>query len=126
VELRFAAVHNLRPESGQQTVASVIERYLTFAEQRLAGSTLQVRRPYLQSFAEQHGWRLVSACRPDHMEEWVGAHSTWASDWTKNGAIRNVQVAFNWAARGPAGHRLIPENPFKGVTHAPRLPPGAR
>jgi hypothetical protein len=40
-------------------------------------------------------------------------HSEWESDWTKNGAIRNVQVAFNWGLKC----RIIRENPFRGVTH---------
>jgi hypothetical protein len=38
----------------------------------------------------------------------------WVSDWTKNAAIRNVLVAFTWAA---GEERLIGENPFRGVTH---------
>lgn len=54
-----------------------------------------------------------------HMEAWVDDHPGWKSDWTKSSAIRNVQAAFNWAAKS----RLIDENPFRGVTHhtgAPR------
>jgi integrase len=47
------------------------------------------------------------------MREWLNSHPKWKSDWTKNGAVRNVQVAFNWAVE----NKLIPANPFKGVTH---------
>jgi integrase len=43
----------------------------------------------------------------------VAGTSGWISDWTKNGAIRNVQVAFNWATK----NRVIMSNPFRGVTH---------
>ncbi|HUY87363.1 MAG TPA: hypothetical protein VMV10_01385 [Pirellulales bacterium] len=86
-ELRFEAVRNPHPDAEQPTVASVIERYQGFAEKRLAGSTLATRTPYLQSFAESHGWRQVAEARPDHMEEWLDKHPEWASDWTKNAAI---------------------------------------
>jgi integrase len=113
LELRFEASRNPHPDEGQPTVASVIERYQSFAENRLSPSTLATRRPYLQSFAEAHGWRQISEARPDHMEAWLDSHPEWLSDWTKNSAIRNVQVAFNWAWKS----RLIKDNPFRGVTH---------
>ena len=112
-ELRFEAARNPHPDSGNATVASIIERYQSFAEKRLAEGTKASRWPYLQSFAETHGWRLISEARPDHMQQWLDSHPEWESDWTKSGALRNVQVAFNWAAKS----RIIRENPFRGVTH---------
>jgi integrase len=112
-ELRFEAVHNPHPDSAEPTVASVIERYSEFAEKRIAASTLATRKPYLQSFAEEAGWRKIADCRPDHMESWLDKHPEWESDWTKNAAIRNVQVAFNWAWKC----RIIKDNPFRGVSH---------
>ena len=100
--------------ANEATVASVIERYLADVGDELATNTLGLRKPYLQSFAEMHGWRRIEDCRPSHMRSWLKAHQEWHSDWTKNGAIRNVHVAFNWAA---GEERLIPKNPFRGVTH---------
>jgi integrase len=122
LELRLVAATNVGIDAAEQTVASVIEQYLSVAVDELAESTQEIRLPYLQSFAEMHGWRKVSDCRPSHMRQWMKAHPEWVSDWTKNGAIRNVQVAFNWAA---GEERLIKENPFRGVTHhagQPRRP----
>jgi len=113
LELRLEASWNPEPDTPDQTVASVIETYQEFAQKRLAESTLSVRRPYLQSFAEAHGWRRICECKPYHMEAWLDEHREWASDWTKNSAVRNVQVAFNWSVKS----RIIPENPFRGVTH---------
>ncbi len=113
LELRFETSRNPDPDSPDQTVASVIETYQEFAWKRLAESTLEVRRPYLQSFAESLGWRGISDCRPYHMQQWLDGHPEWVSDWTKNSAIRNVQVAFNWAVK----NRIIQANPFQGVTH---------
>jgi integrase len=113
-ELRYEASKNPPPEANGQTVASVIDTYLGFARKRLAPSTLGVRIPYLQSFAELHGWRPVSECKPFHMEAWLDDHPEWASDWTKNSALRNVQVAFNWAVT----NKVISSNPFRGVTHS--------
>jgi hypothetical protein len=37
-ELRFEAAHNPHPDSGRVTVASIIERYRAFADNRLAAS----------------------------------------------------------------------------------------
>ena len=52
LELRFEASRNPDPQSPEQTVASVIETYQAVAMERLAASTVEVRWPYLQSFAE--------------------------------------------------------------------------
>jgi hypothetical protein len=92
----------------EPTVVSVIESYLSFIEGNIAESTLEIRKPYLQSFAELHGWRRVAECKPSQMREWIKAYPEWISDWTKNGAIRNVQVALNWAAGEERSSRRIP------------------
>ena len=110
-ELRYEAAHNPCPENSQQTVASVIERYIEVVFPRLAKGTTDCRTGYLQDFAEAHGWRLVSACRKDHMQQWLQSHPTWASDWTKRSALRIVQGVFNWAADA----EIIPKSPFRGI-----------
>lgn len=112
-ELRFEASRNPHPDSGAATVASVIERYQQFADKRLAETTKKTRWPYLQSFAEAHGWRSTGDARPDHMQDWLDQHPEWESDWTKHTALFSVQVAFNWAYKC----RIIKENPFRGVSH---------
>ena len=71
-----------------------------------------LRRPYLQSFAELHGWRLVDECRPDQLQEWLTKHPEWKSDWTKRDAVMAVQTVFNWAKP-----KLVRENPFAGFHH---------
>lgn len=101
------------PDSPEQTVASVIDSYQTFAKQNLAASTLEVRLPYQQSFAEAHGWRLISKAKSLHMLSWLHAHPTWKSDWTKSSALRHVQVGFNWAVNVD----LIPHNRFAKIKH---------
>lgn len=117
-ELQILAAKNPHPDCPEQTVASVIDTYQTFAKRRLGEGTLEIRLPYQQSFAEAHGWRLISEAKPLHMLQWLDAHSEWASDWTKSSAVRNVQVAFNWAVKT----RLIAFNPFAGVSHRPGEP----
>jgi len=101
VELRFEATRNPAPEVSEQTVASIIETYWGLAEKRLAESTLAVRIPYLQSFAEMNGWRTVAECKPFHMESWLNSHPEWISDWTKLSANRSltVPVPFTGLAR---------------------------
>ncbi len=111
LELRLESSKNPPLDSPYQTVASVIDVYLRRAEKRLAPSTIEARGPYLQSFAEYHGWRLVTQCKPIHLDTWVDDHPKWQSDWTRWFATTTVRTTFNWAAK--AG--LIPESPFKGI-----------
>jgi integrase len=114
---------NPAPESGELTVAAVIDLYLTHARSRLDERTLYGKKLYLQSFAEAHGFRRVNdrECLPFHLTSWIDAHPEWASDWTKHHAVSIVHRPFNWAAK----QRLIAANPFRGVTHRagnPRRP----
>ena len=115
-DLQYEARHNPPPQAGADTVASVIEAYQETARKRLAKSTVDASFPYLQSFAEAHGWRLVSEVVPQHLEDWLYCHPTWKSDWTKNFAVRVIKAAFNWAVRDA---KSIKVNPFAGVTHPP-------
>jgi integrase len=94
-------------------VADVIDRYLTLHKEKYSERAYAERRRYLQDFAEAHGWRKVNDrdCLPVHVEEWLAAHDSWKSEWTKAMAIAAVMRPFNWAAR----KRLIPANPFRGV-----------
>ena len=117
-ELQVLVAKNPDPDCPEQTVASVIDSYQTYAKKRLSEGTLEIRLPYQQSFAEAHGWRLIAEAKPLHMLQWLDGHPDWASDWTKSSAIRNVQVAFNWAAKT----RLIPINPFIGISVRPGEP----
>lgn len=117
-DLRYEARHNPAADA-EPTVASVIDAYIASASKRLAQSTQDAHFPYLQSFAEAHGWRTVREANPVHVEQWLFDHPEWVSDWTKNLAVRQVQTAFNWAQ---SKARLIASNPFKGFTHRPGLP----
>lgn len=114
-ELRVLARRNPEPEAPDQTVLSVIERYIEVRFPSLAETTVAQRKPYLQSFAEMHGFRGVEECGADHIEEWLNAHSEWESDWTKRDAVMSVQTVFNWAARA----RRNRENPFRGLSKKP-------
>jgi integrase len=111
---------NPAPESGELTVAAVIDLYLTHAKGNLSERTLYERKLYLQLFAEAHGFRRVNDkdCLPFHLTSWLDAHPEWASDWTKNHAVAIIHRPFNWAAR----QRLIAANPFRGVSHRPGSP----
>jgi hypothetical protein len=57
------------PESGELTVAAVIDLYLTHAKGKLAERTLYERKLYLQPFAEAHGFHRGNdrECLPFHL-----------------------------------------------------------
>lgn len=111
-ELLAEAARNPAPDHPDQTVASVIETYLATAGSDLAPNTLTRYTEHLQDFAEAHGWRPIKEAKPLHLEMWLKSKKGWVSGWTQNGALRDIFVAFNWAAR----MGVIPSNPFKGVT----------
>lgn len=117
-DLRHEARHNPQP-GAPQTVASIIEAYEASARKRLAQSTIDAGFPYLQSFAEAHGWRSVASATPEHLQDWLADHPEWASDWTKNFAVRQVKTAFNWATFTA---KTISHNPFQGFNHGPGMP----
>jgi integrase len=114
---------NPAPESGELTVAAVIDLYLTHAQGKLSARTYYERKRYLQFFAEAHGFRRVNDkdCLPFHLTSWLDAHPDWESDWTKANVVATAHRPFNWAAK----QRLIAANPFRGVSHRagnPRRP----
>ena len=121
-ELLFGRGSNPAPgESAEPTVASIVETYLAYAEKRLGGRTMEERTHYLQAFAEAHGWRKVGDCLPFHLTSWLDANPQWKSAWTVSSVVNIVQRPFNWAVQ----QRLIPANPFKGVSRRqgqPRRP----
>src|SRR5580693_9296500 len=58
-DLLHEARHNPAPElTDKQTVASVIERYMEVGFPSLSEGSRSLRKPYLESFAELHGFRL--------------------------------------------------------------------
>ena len=85
--LLYTTKHNPSPDAPEQTVVSVIERYLEVALPSLSDQCRRLRKMYLQSFAELHGWREVKSCRPYHLQEWLLKNEQWVSDWTKRDAV---------------------------------------
>jgi integrase len=117
-ELEFEAAANPSVDSPDQTVASVIDAYLVHARHDLDAETHARRSRYLQLFAEIHGFRLAQDCLPIHLTQWLDSNKEWSSAWTRATVIKIVQRVFNWAAR----QRLIPSNPFFGVSQRPGEP----
>ena len=129
VDLPFPGV--VQPNA-QLTVRQVIESYRKLGCGRYAKRALDERQRYWRQFCDdlvdypgaglsKLGERPVAHCRQIDLLQWVAAHPEWKNDWTIRGIINMVQRPFNWAARG----RLIPDNPFLGVSHPegdPRRP----
>lgn len=117
-ELMLQRAANPAPVSEAPTVASIIDLYLASAARRLSPETLPMLKRRLQGFAESHGWRLIRDCLPFHLTSWLEGNPQWATDWTLNSVVSIVHRPFNWAVK----QRLIPSNPFAGVTHRPGQP----
>jgi integrase/recombinase XerD len=108
-------------DSPDQTVASIIDVYLSHIARRRSPRTYAECKRYLQWFAEAHGYRLVRECKPIHLTEWIDSKPEWKSDWTIATRLDIVNRPFNWAVR----QGLIANNPFRSVKHRvgePRRP----
>lgn len=70
------------------------------------------RRRLWRLFAGSYGQLLCSECKPAQLLEWISAHKTAKSAWTRKRWASTLQRPFNFAAR----MRLIDGNPFKGLT----------
>lgn len=116
-ELLFLEDTNPAPESGEHTVASVIDLYLEHARHHLLERSLYERKLVLQDFAETHGFRKVNDrdCLPFHLTSWIDGRTEWKSAWTKSHAVAVILRPFNWAAK----ERLIVANPFRGIARRP-------
>lgn len=129
VDLPFPDV--IQP-NGRLTVRQVIDCYLELGCEKYAPRALDERKRVWKKLCDdlvdypgvgrsQLGTRPVGHCRQVDLLKWLAAHPEWKSDWTRRGVINAVQRPFNWAAHG----RLIPDNPFLGVSHPegdPRRP----
>ena len=118
LELRLQKQHNPEPESADPTVASIVDLYLSMHEKKLGERTYSERKYYLQLFAEFTGWRTIRASIPFHLTSFLDKNEQWQSDWTKATIVAIVQRPFNWATK----QKLIPSNPFAGVSHQPGAP----
>jgi hypothetical protein len=88
-DLLYESRHNILQVPSEQTVSSVIAAYVAEVAPKLAKSTMAVRGSYLESFDECCDSERIDICMPDLMQDWLDGHPGW-SDWTKNGAVRNV------------------------------------
>jgi integrase len=102
----------------EQTIASVIEQYLMFAKSELSADTFELRKLYLQEFAEAEGWRPIAKTKKIHLTTWVHSHTNWKSDWTLNTVYSIIKRPFNWAL----DEEIILRNPFRGARHRPGAP----
>jgi integrase/recombinase XerD len=106
------------PLDAPQTIASVIEQYLKFAKDELSADSFELRKLYLQEFAEAEGWRSVAETKKIHLTAWVHLHTQWKSDWTLNTVYSIIKRPFNWAV----DEEIILRNPFRGARHRPGAP----
>ncbi|MGA2257957.1 MAG: site-specific integrase [Thermoguttaceae bacterium] len=114
-ELTLERAANPPTDSAEQTVASVIDVFLTHSKRLYVPQSYANRCHYLQLFAEAHGFRLIRDCLPMHLTAWLDGRAGWVSDWTRSNVVRIIQRAFNWAAQ----QGIIKANPFRGVAQRP-------
>jgi integrase len=101
------------PEPAPVTVNDVVTRYLAFAERRTGEEAHAECTRVLGLFADKFGHQTIDECRPLQLQDWLYERPSWKSDWTLKRICSTIQHAFKWAAK----MRLIPFNPFDGVTH---------
>lgn len=105
-----ALMANRLPTEPTTPVAMLIGRFLTWVEGHLSDGSYAWYQQHLTSFVEKIGGKLtLDKLKRHHVTEWLDERYADAGDTYKNGAVRALMRAFNWAEE--EGH--IPVNPIR-------------
>lgn len=115
-EAAFEEYHRLMagstPVTARTPVVSVLDQFLVWTKDNKAPDTYKWYHHHLQRFARFIGPKLrLGDLLPGKVDAWLKKDFKDASDTGKNGAVRAVSRAFNWARK----QRLIKENPIYGM-----------
>jgi integrase len=100
------------PVNSRTTVAALLDQFLTWTKDNRSESTFTWYEHYVVSFARFVGPKMkVGDLKPGKVDDWLKRSLKDAGNTGKNGAVRAISRAFNWAKR----QRLIQDNPVWGV-----------
>lgn len=108
------------PRVGRLTVQQLVEHYLVDAERRLARNTFRVAKAFANSFVNAHGTLHAEDVRKQHVEEWIGRHTTWGpmTEWD---AKTRLMTLFRWGV----DQEMLIKNPIHGLKKPPIRSRGA-
>lgn len=92
------------------SVAAVLDDFLTWCEENRARKTFTRYRDFIQSFIGKHALLRVRDLHSGHVTIWLNERTTWNST-TKRNAITALMRGFNWAVK----NRGLDKNPIKGM-----------
>lgn len=92
------------------SVAAVLDDFLTWCEENRARKTFTRYRDFIQSFIDKHGLLRVRDLHSGHVTTWLNERTAWNST-TKRNAITALMRGFNWAVK----NRGLDKNPIKGM-----------
>jgi integrase len=102
----------MTPVTSRTPVAALLDQFLTWTQDNKAASTYEWYKHYLVSFAKFVGPKMkIGDLKPGKVDDWLKRVLKDATDTGKNGAVRAISRAFNWAKR----QRLIQDNPVWGM-----------
>jgi integrase len=93
-----------------ESVAAVLDDFLTWTESNRGERTYLRYLDFLQSFTDKYGRMKVVDLHTGHVTTWLDGKTTW-NNTTKRNAIIAVQRGFNWAVK----NRGLPRNPIMGM-----------
>lgn len=100
------------PVTSRTTVKELLDQFLVWTKDNRAKGTYGWYLFHLQRFADFIGPKMqVAELLPGRVDAWLKKDYREASDTGKNGAVRALSRAFNWARK----QRLIRENPLSGM-----------
>jgi integrase len=107
------------PVNSRTPVAVLLDQFLSWVQGNRAASTYEWYKLYIVSFAKFVGPKMkIGDLKPGKVDEWLKTNFKDATDSGKNGAVRAVSRAFNWAKR----QRLISDNPVWGMERPAATP----
>ena len=82
-----------------ETIGALLDKYLDWCEQSLAGPTCKKNRFHINRFRDYIDPKLAATdVKPLHVQQWIDKQYRGRSATYKNIAITAVKAAFNWAA----------------------------
>lgn len=103
---------SMEPATSRTAVVVLLDQFLGWTKENKAEGTYKWYFQYLQNFGRFIGPKLrIGDLKPTRVNDWLRSNFKEATDTGKNGAVRAVSRAFNWAR----SQRLIRDNPLLGM-----------
>ena len=114
---RILQTNGLSEGPSRTKLHDLIDEYWAWYEREKSASSIETRRPILQTFRDQTPDMLAEEVRPFHVDKWISRSKAKAAD-TISGRITLISGMFNWGIR----MGLVKANPIANMPRPTPVP----